>query len=117
MWLARREFLRLAAGAATLAAAPRRAGAQNYPTRPLHIVSPASAGGATDILGRLMGDWLSQRLGQAVIVDNRPGGGTNIGTEAVVHAPADGRSAPRSPPPRFLISSPTPKPIPARSTW
>ena len=88
--LSRREFLHLAAGAAALAAAPRRARAQSYPTRPLHIVSPASAGGATDILGRLMGDWLSQRLGQAVIVDNRPGGGTNIGTEAVARAPADG---------------------------
>jgi tripartite-type tricarboxylate transporter receptor subunit TctC len=90
MRLARREFLHFAAGAAALAAAPRRASAQNYPTRPLHIVSPASAGGATDILGRLMGDWLSQRLGQAVIVDNRPGAGTNIGTEAVARAPADG---------------------------
>ncbi|HEY6255379.1 MAG TPA: tripartite tricarboxylate transporter substrate binding protein [Xanthobacteraceae bacterium] len=90
MRLPRREFLRLAARAAALAAASHSARAQTYPSRPLHIVSGAPPGGATDILARLMGQWLSERLGQAVIVDNKPGAGTNIGTEAVVRAPADG---------------------------
>jgi tripartite-type tricarboxylate transporter receptor subunit TctC len=90
MKLPRRKFLRLAASAATLTAAPHFARAQTYPTRPLHIVAGAPPGGATDILARLMGQWLSERLGQAVIVDNKPGAGTNIGTEAVVRAPADG---------------------------
>ena len=90
MKLPRRKFLHLAASAATLTAAPHFARAQTYPTRPLHIVAGAPPGGATDILARLMGQWLSERLGQAVIVDNKPGAGTNIGTEAVVRAPADG---------------------------
>jgi tripartite-type tricarboxylate transporter receptor subunit TctC len=86
----RRKFLHLAASAATLTAALHFARAQTYPTRPLHIVAGAPPGGATDILARLMGHWLSERLGQSVIVDNKPGAGTNIGTEAVVRAPADG---------------------------
>jgi tripartite-type tricarboxylate transporter receptor subunit TctC len=90
MKLPRRKFLHLAASAATLTATPHFARAQTYPTRPLHIVAGAPPGGATDILARLMGQWLSERLGQAVIVDNKPGAGTNIGTEAVVRAPADG---------------------------
>ncbi len=89
MRVRRREFLCLAASAA-VAAAPIAARAQAYPARPLHIVSPAPAGGATDILARLMGAWLAERLGQGVIVDNRPGVGTNLGTEAVAHAAADG---------------------------
>jgi tripartite-type tricarboxylate transporter receptor subunit TctC len=90
MRLPRREFLHLAASGAALAAASHSARAQTYPSRPLHIVAGAPPGGATDILARLMGQWLSKRLDQAVIVDNKPGAGTNIGTEAVVRAPADG---------------------------
>jgi tripartite-type tricarboxylate transporter receptor subunit TctC len=90
MKLPRRTFLHLAAGAAALPAVSRIARAQAYPTRPVRIIVGAPPGGATDILARLMGQWLSERLGQAVIVDNKPGAGTNIGTEAVVRAPADG---------------------------
>ena len=90
MKLPRRRFLHLAAGAAALPFAPRVARAQAYPTRPVRIVVPFTPGGASDITARLMGQWLSERLGQQFVIDNRPGGGTNIGTEAVVRAPADG---------------------------
>ncbi len=90
MKLPRRNFLRLAAGAAALPAFSRIAWAQTYPTRPVRIVAPTAPGGASDILARLMGQWLSERLGQPFIIENRPGGGNNIGTEAVVRAPADG---------------------------
>jgi tripartite-type tricarboxylate transporter receptor subunit TctC len=90
MKLPRRTFLRLAAGAAALPAVSRIAMAQAYPTRPVRLIVPVAPAGATDILARLMGQWLSDRLGQPFVIDNRPGGGTNIGTEAVVHAPADG---------------------------
>jgi tripartite-type tricarboxylate transporter receptor subunit TctC len=86
----RRQFLHLAAGAAALPAVSRLAWAQAYPTRPVRLIVPVAPAGATDILARLMGQWLSERLGQPFVIDNRPGGGTNIGTEAVVHAPADG---------------------------
>jgi tripartite-type tricarboxylate transporter receptor subunit TctC len=86
----RRQFLRLAAGAATLPALSRVAWAQTYPSRPVRIIVGAAAGGATDILARLMGQWLSERLGQPFIIENRPGAGNSIGTEAVVRAPADG---------------------------
>ena len=86
----RRRFLRLAADAAALPAVSRIARAQAYPTRPVHLIVPLAPGGATDIVARLMGQWLSERLGQPFIIENRPGGGTNIGTEAVVRAPADG---------------------------
>jgi tripartite-type tricarboxylate transporter receptor subunit TctC len=68
----------------------RIAWAQGYPTRPVRIIITTAAGGTADILARLMGQWLSERLGQPFVVENRPGGGTNIGTEAVVRAPADG---------------------------
>jgi tripartite-type tricarboxylate transporter receptor subunit TctC len=86
----RRQFLHLAAGVAALPVVSRIASAQAYPTRPVRIVAPTAPGGGPDILARLIGPWLSGRLGQPFIIDNRPGGGTNIGTEAVVRAPADG---------------------------
>jgi tripartite-type tricarboxylate transporter receptor subunit TctC len=86
----RRQFLHLAAGAAALPAVSRIAKAQTYPTRPVRIIVPAAAGGGADITARLIGQWLSERLGQQFIIENRPGAGTNIGTEAVVRAPADG---------------------------
>jgi tripartite-type tricarboxylate transporter receptor subunit TctC len=90
MKLPRRNFLHLAAGAAALPAVSRFARAQAYPTRPVRIIVPIAPAGATDITARLIGQWLSERLGQPFIIENRPGGGGNIGTEAVVHAPADG---------------------------
>ena len=86
----RRKFLRLAAGAAALPAIPRIANAQTYPTRPVRIIVGFPAGGATDILARITGQWLSERLGQQFIIENRAGAGGNIGTEAVVKAPPDG---------------------------
>jgi tripartite-type tricarboxylate transporter receptor subunit TctC len=90
MKLPRRRALLLAAGAAALLAASRFAWAQTYPTRPVRIVVPFAAGGTADILGRLWAQWLSERLGQQFIIDNRAGAATNTGTEAVVRAPADG---------------------------
>jgi tripartite-type tricarboxylate transporter receptor subunit TctC len=90
MTIARREFLRLAAGAAALPAAARVASAQGYPSRPVRIVAPVPAGGTADTFARLLGQWLAQRLGQPVIIENRPGAATNIGTEAVVRAAPDG---------------------------
>jgi tripartite-type tricarboxylate transporter receptor subunit TctC len=86
----RRQFLHLAAGAAALSAVSRIAGAQTYPTRPVHLLVGFPPGGATDIIARLIGQSLSERLGQQFIIENRPGAGTNIATEAVVRAPADG---------------------------
>jgi tripartite-type tricarboxylate transporter receptor subunit TctC len=90
MKLPRRNFLHLAAGAAALPTFSRMARAQVYPTRPVRLIVPVAPAGASDITARLMGQWLSERLGQQFIIDNRPGGGNNIGTEAVVRAPADG---------------------------
>jgi tripartite-type tricarboxylate transporter receptor subunit TctC len=86
----RRQFLHLAAGAAALPALSRVAWAQGYPTRPIRWVVGFVPGGATDIIARLMGQWLSERLGQSVVIENRPGAGSNIATEVVVNAPADG---------------------------
>jgi tripartite-type tricarboxylate transporter receptor subunit TctC len=82
--------LQLAAGAAALTAVPRLAWAQRYPSRPVRIVVPVPPGGALDIIARLIGQRLSEQMGQPFIIENRPGGGTNIGIEAVVRAPADG---------------------------
>jgi tripartite-type tricarboxylate transporter receptor subunit TctC len=90
MKLPRRRFLRLAAGAAALPAVSRIARAQTYPSRPVRLIVPFAPAGTTDILARLIGQWLSEQLGQSFIVENRPGASTMIGTEAVVRAPADG---------------------------
>jgi tripartite-type tricarboxylate transporter receptor subunit TctC len=90
MQLPRRHFLRLAAGAAAFPAMSRDASAQAYPTRPVRIIAGFPPGSAADITARLIGQWLSERLGQQVIVDNRPGASGNVATEAVVRAPADG---------------------------
>jgi tripartite-type tricarboxylate transporter receptor subunit TctC len=86
----RRQFLHLAAGAAALPAVSRVARAQAYPSRPVRIIVPFAAAGAFDIMARLIGQWLSERLGQPFVIENRPGAGTNIGTETVVKAPPDG---------------------------
>jgi tripartite-type tricarboxylate transporter receptor subunit TctC len=88
----RRHLMHLAAGAAALPAVSRFAWAQAYPSRPVRIIVGVGAGGAPDIVARLMGQWLSERLGQPFIVENKPGAGTNIATEAVVRAPADGHT-------------------------
>jgi tripartite-type tricarboxylate transporter receptor subunit TctC len=90
MKLPRRNFLHLGAGAAALPAVSRVARAQAYPARPVRLIVPIAPAGAGDITARLIGQWLSERLGQQFVIDNRPGGGSNIGTEAVVRAPADG---------------------------
>ena len=90
MKTSRRRFLHLAASAAALPAVSRMARAQTYPTKPVRIVVGFAAGGVTDILARLIGQWLSGRLGQQFIIENRPGAGGNLGTEATMHAPPDG---------------------------
>jgi tripartite-type tricarboxylate transporter receptor subunit TctC len=90
MKLPRRHFLHLTAGAAALPALSSIARAQAYPARPVRLVVGAPAGGGFDIVARLMGQWLSERLGQPFVIENRPGASSNIATEAVVRAPADG---------------------------
>jgi tripartite-type tricarboxylate transporter receptor subunit TctC len=90
MKLPRRTFLQLTTGAAALVAVSRIARALAYPMRPVRVIVPFTPAGDTDLVARLMGQWLSERLGQPFIIENRPGAGTNIGTEAVVRAPADG---------------------------
>ena len=90
MPLPRRTFLQLAACVSALPVAARNAWAQAYPARPVRVVVPVAAGGANDVTARLIGQWLSDRLGQQFVIENRPGAGTNIGTEAVIRSPADG---------------------------
>src|SRR5207302_605590 len=90
MKLPRRKFLHLAAGTAALPVASRIARAQAYPTRPVRLIVPFGPAGASDITARLIGQWLSERLGQPFVIENRPGGGGNIGTEAAVRASPDG---------------------------
>ena len=90
MKLPRRNFLHLAAGAAALLTVSRIARAQAYPTRPVRIIVGYPSGGSNDIIARLIAQWLSERMGQQFVIENRPGAGTNIATEAVVRAPPDG---------------------------
>src|SRR3954470_16599226 len=90
MLASRRLFLSMSAGAATLPALSRMASAQAYPSRPVRVIVTAAAGGSADILARLIGSWLSERLGQQFVIENRGGGGGNIGTEAAVRAAPDG---------------------------
>ena len=90
MNLPRRKFLYMAGGAAALPLVAQVAGAQAYPSRPVRWIVGFAPGGGNDIVARLMGQWLSERLGQPFVIDNRPGAGTNIATEAVVNAPPDG---------------------------
>jgi tripartite-type tricarboxylate transporter receptor subunit TctC len=90
MTLHRRTFLHLAAGAAALPALPRAARAQAWPNRPIRWIVAGAPGNTTDIIARLIGQWLSERLGQPVVIENRPGAGSNIGTEAAVRSPPDG---------------------------
>src|SRR5438270_4069446 len=86
----RRQFLQFAAGAAALPLASGNASAQAYPSRPVRLVIGYTPGGSADLTARLMGQWLSEKLGQSFVVENRPGGGTNIATESVLRATPDG---------------------------
>src|SRR5262245_65643754 len=90
MTFPRRTFLQLAAGAAPLSSMPQAAWAQSYPTRPVRLIVGFPAGGVGDVLARLIGQWLSDRLGQPIVIENRPGAGGNNGSEAVAKAPPDG---------------------------
>jgi tripartite-type tricarboxylate transporter receptor subunit TctC len=90
MKLPRRNFLHLAACAAALPAVSRVAWAQAYPSRPVRVIVGFAPAGGTDIMARLIGQWLSERLGQQFVIENRPGATSNIGTEMVVNAPPDG---------------------------
>src|SRR5436190_7089546 len=92
MKLPRRQFLHLAAGAAALPAMSRIAGAQAYPTRPVRILVGFPPAGSTDITARLIGQWLSGRLGQQFVIENRPGAGSTLATEAVARAASDGHT-------------------------
>jgi tripartite-type tricarboxylate transporter receptor subunit TctC len=90
MPLLRRQFLHIAAGAVALPAVSRVTWAETYPSQPARVIVGFAAGGPNDILARLVGQWLAKRLGHPFVIENRPGAGSNIATEAVVHAPADG---------------------------
>jgi tripartite-type tricarboxylate transporter receptor subunit TctC len=102
MSLLRRQFLRLAAGAAALPAVPLAASAQTYPSRPVRVIVPFAPGGTTDMAARLIAQRLSERLGQQFMIENRPGASTNIATQAVVRAPADGYTLLVVPPPSAI---------------
>jgi tripartite-type tricarboxylate transporter receptor subunit TctC len=102
MSLRRREFLGLAAAAVTLAAVPSAALAQTYPSRPVRVIVPFAPGGTTDMVARLIAQRLSERLGQQFTIENRPGASTNIATQAVVRAPADGYTLLIVPPPSAI---------------
>src|SRR2546421_12707469 len=106
MNLIRRQFLHLAASAAALPAVPRVARAQAYPTRPVRIIVGFPAGDGSDIIARLMGQWLSERLGQQFGIENRPGAATNIATEGAVRAPAPGYSLLLGMPPNAINAPP-----------
>src|SRR2546430_425682 len=84
----RRQFLKMAACAVALPVAAPTARAQSYPARPVRVVVPVAAGGANDVTGRIIAQWLSERLGQQFVIENRPGAGTNVGTQAVIRSPA-----------------------------
>src|ERR1700753_4277635 len=90
MTLRRRRFLKISAAAATLSALPRLARAETYPSRTVRIIVATTAGGTTDIVARLLGQWLGDKWGQPFVIENRTGGGHNIGTEAAARSPADG---------------------------
>src|SRR5215468_1243073 len=90
MTISRRKFLHLAAGSGVLPVLSRTVQAQAYPSRPVHIIVPYAAAGPNDIVARVVCQWLSENLGQPFVIENRPGAGSNIGTEMVVHAAADG---------------------------
>jgi tripartite-type tricarboxylate transporter receptor subunit TctC len=90
MMLDRRRFLCMVTSAAALSMGPRRARAQAYPTHPVRIIVPVAAGGASDILARLLAQWLTDRMRQSFVVENRPGAGGNLGTELAVRAAPDG---------------------------
>ncbi len=90
MKLPRRQFLHLAASAAALSTLSRTGHAQTYPTQPVRVIVAFAAGSGSDIMARLMAQWLTERLGQPIIIENRPGAGGNVGTEMVVKAPPDG---------------------------
>src|SRR5262249_56581841 len=92
MKVLRRQFLRFAAGGAVLPVLPCIAKAQDYPSRPVRIMVGFAAGGALDIIARLIGQWLSERFGQQFVIENRPGAGGNVATEAAIRAPADGHT-------------------------
>src|SRR5262245_7390788 len=92
MKLSRRRFLQMAASVAMLPAIACTASAQTYPSRPVRVIIGFTAGGPTDFYMRVIAQWLSERLGQPFVIENRPGAGGNVGTEAVVKAPADGHT-------------------------
>src|SRR6202521_785034 len=103
--LPRREFFRFAASGVALASIPCSARAETYPARPVHVIVGFPPGAASDINARLIGQWLSDRLGQQFIVDNRPGAGSNIATEEVVRAAADGYTLLLVTPPNAINAS------------